>query len=109
VHLDKNIKLLDSPGIVFGTGTSDNDVILRNAVRIEQIPDPIAPVEAILKRCKKEQLLESYKIPNFKDTPEFLLHIAQKRGKLAKVISFSFLFFWLMFCFCGNCFKGRKS
>lgn len=34
VHLDKHIKLLDSPGIVMATGTSDTSVILRNCVKV---------------------------------------------------------------------------
>jgi len=43
VHLDKMVKLLDCPGIVFSTGTNENDAILRNAVKIEQLEDPITP------------------------------------------------------------------
>eukprot|EP01114_Cavostelium_apophysatum_P014136 TRINITY_DN3586_c0_g1_i1.p1 TRINITY_DN3586_c0_g1~~TRINITY_DN3586_c0_g1_i1.p1 ORF type:complete len:602 (-),score=241.89 TRINITY_DN3586_c0_g1_i1:30-1835(-) len=85
IHLDKNIKLLDCPGIVFGnTNNSDNDIILRNAVRIEQIPDPVEPVETIIKRAKPEQMMEIYKVAKFSTTTEFLLHIANKRGKLGK-------------------------
>jgi len=85
IHLDKNIKLLDCPGIVFGnSNNSDNDIILRNCVKVEQIPDAIEPVETILKRCKKEQLLQIYMIPDFSSVTEFLIHIAGKRGKLGK-------------------------
>lgn len=42
VHLDKLVKLLDCPGIVFNTG-SGVDAVLRNAVKIEQLEDPLAP------------------------------------------------------------------
>lgn len=38
VHLDKHIKLLDSPGIVMATGTSDTSVILRNCVKVRCVP-----------------------------------------------------------------------
>jgi ribosome biogenesis GTPase A len=41
--LDKNIKLLDCPGIVFAENASDSDIVLRNAVKIEKIVDPIEP------------------------------------------------------------------
>lgn len=41
-------------------------------------------VEIILKRCKPEQLMQLYKIAAFKTTNEFLMHIAKKKGKLAK-------------------------
>jgi len=85
IHLDKNIKLLDCPGIVFGNSTnSDNDIILRNCVKIEQIPDPIEPVETIIKRAKATQLMEIYEIGKFNTTSEFLLQIALKKGKLGK-------------------------
>jgi nuclear GTP-binding protein len=44
IQLDKGIKLIDSPGIVFGnSSSSDSDIILRNAVKISQVADPIAP------------------------------------------------------------------
>lgn len=56
VHLDKHIKLLDCPGIVMATSTSDAAMILRNCVKIEQLVDPLPPVEAILRRCNKAQV-----------------------------------------------------
>lgn len=58
VHLDKHIKLLDCPGIVMATSTSDAAMILRNCVKIEQLVDPLPPVEAILRRCTKAQVCD---------------------------------------------------
>ena len=85
ISLDKQIKLLDCPGIVFSAGSESNsDIVLRNCVKVEQLEDPIFPVDSILKRCHKIQLLELYKIPNFDSTQEFLAHIAKKKGKLVK-------------------------
>eukprot|EP00123_Amoebidium_parasiticum_P017261 comp23774_c0_seq1/m.41213 comp23774_c0_seq1/g.41213 ORF comp23774_c0_seq1/g.41213 comp23774_c0_seq1/m.41213 type:complete len:598 (-) comp23774_c0_seq1:359-2152(-) len=84
VHLDKSIKLLDSPGIVFSSDNSDSDIILRNCVNIDNLPDPVKPVEIILKRCNKDQLLELYELPDFDNVQEFLTHLAIKRGKLKK-------------------------
>ena len=34
VQLDKHIRLLDSPGVVMATGTSDTSIILKNCVRV---------------------------------------------------------------------------
>lgn len=57
VQLDKHVKLLDSPGIVMATGSGDPaSVILRNCVKVESLPDPVAPVEAILRRCNRLQV-----------------------------------------------------
>lgn len=47
IVLDKNIHLIDSPGIVFGRakedGSNTQELMLRNAVRVESIEDPTAP------------------------------------------------------------------
>lgn len=40
VHLDKNIKLLDSPGVVFADAEDAAAAALRNAVKIERLADP---------------------------------------------------------------------
>eukprot|EP00698_Gefionella_okellyi_P013129 TRINITY_DN357_c0_g1_i1.p1 TRINITY_DN357_c0_g1~~TRINITY_DN357_c0_g1_i1.p1 ORF type:complete len:516 (+),score=137.18 TRINITY_DN357_c0_g1_i1:27-1574(+) len=83
VHLDKLVKLLDCPGIVFSP-ENGSDAILRNAVKIETLDDPVTPVGSIVKRCKKQDLMESYVIPAFKDANEFLFFVAQKMGKLKR-------------------------
>uniref|UniRef100_A0A671NZL1 Guanine nucleotide-binding protein-like 3-like protein n=1 Tax=Sinocyclocheilus anshuiensis TaxID=1608454 RepID=A0A671NZL1_9TELE len=84
VHLDKYIKLLDCPGIVMATSTSDAAMILRNCVKIEQLMDPIPPVEAILRRCNKAQIMDHYEIPDFQTAHEFLALLARRQGKLRK-------------------------
>jgi len=49
IILDKNIHLIDSPGIVFGRtkedGSNAQELMLRNAVKVEAIEDPVAPGE----------------------------------------------------------------
>ena len=40
IILDKNVRLLDSPGVVFDGKSEDPSVVLRNAVKIENIKDP---------------------------------------------------------------------
>lgn len=39
------------------TGTSDEDLILRNCVKLEHISDPLVPAEAILRRCNHMQVM----------------------------------------------------
>ena len=34
IQLDKHVKLLDCPGIVMATGSSDTQIILKNVVRV---------------------------------------------------------------------------
>ncbi|XP_034537869.1 guanine nucleotide-binding protein-like 3-like protein [Notolabrus celidotus] len=84
VHLDKHIKLLDCPGIVMATSTTDAAMILRNCVKIEQLVDPLSPVEAILRRCNKSQITEHYGVSDFHTALEFLSMLARRQGKLRK-------------------------
>ncbi|KAI8913542.1 P-loop containing nucleoside triphosphate hydrolase protein [Gorgonomyces haynaldii] len=87
IQLDKNIKLIDSPGIVFSKSTNAEDsaqVLLRNCVKVEQLEDPVAPVELIVSRCDVEQLTQIYSIPYFSGTQEFLRLVARQRGKLKR-------------------------
>jgi len=90
IHLDKNVKLLDCPGIVFSNTGTEADIILRNCVKVDQIEDPTVPVEVIIRRCRRDQLQELYCIPEFKDSGEFLSLVAQKKGKLKKVSTIKF-------------------
>lgn len=85
IQLDQHIKLLDCPGIIFSsTNTLDSDIILRNAVRIEHLDDPIAPISQVLARCKPERLMERYQVPSFETVDHFLTSIAKNRGYLNK-------------------------
>jgi nuclear GTP-binding protein len=87
IHLDKHIKLIDSPGIVFSKAKSPAEAaeaILRNCVKVELVEDPISPVEVIISRMKKEQLMMLYNIPFFNTTTEFLIHIARQKGRIRK-------------------------
>ncbi|KAJ9530208.1 hypothetical protein QJQ45_023474 [Haematococcus lacustris] len=84
VHLDKNIKLLDSPGVVFADAEDAAAAALRNALKIEKLTDPVLPVGEILKRVPAKQLMALYKTPAFKDVDEFLAAVAGSRGKLRK-------------------------
>lgn len=44
IQLDKNVKLLDCPGVVMlGSGENDVSIALRNCKRIEKLDDPISP------------------------------------------------------------------
>ena len=47
--------------------------------------DPISPIEEIIKKVNKNDLLILYKIPDFNTPNEFLVNVALARGKLNKV------------------------
>ena len=72
IQLDKNIVLLDSPGVVLTTSEQSDSLILRSAVRVEDLDDPIRPVEALLNRIEHDQLLKFYRIGQWDSVESFL-------------------------------------
>lgn len=83
VHLDRNISIIDCPGIVF-SNSSVGALVLRNCIKIEQISDPITPVETIISRVGAEPLMVAYSLPLFNKTTEFLALLCKTRGKFKR-------------------------
>ncbi|KAL6563780.1 Guanine nucleotide-binding protein-like nsn1 [Orobanche gracilis] len=85
VHLDKNVKLLDCPGVVMlKAAANDPSIALRNCKRIEKLDDPVGPIKEILKLCPERVLVTLYKVPSFDSVDDFLQKVATVRGKLKK-------------------------
>lgn len=82
VVLDRNVRLLDSPGVVF----DDQSALLGNCVDSVSIQDPIPPVAALLQRCNHSSLLLTYNIPSFPpgDVMIFLALVAKSYGRVLK-------------------------
>merc|ERR1719187_2854773 len=85
VKLDKNVKMIDSPGIIMSSSVDPVERVLRNCTRLDLAGvEASLVVEHILKRCSTQQIMLQYGVPNFKDTSEFLTLMAQKMGRLKK-------------------------
>jgi len=82
VVLDRNVRLLDSPGVVF----DDKTALLGNCVDAESMEDPIPPVAELLNRCNHSSLLMTYNIPSFPpgDVMMFLAMVARSHGRVLK-------------------------
>uniref|UniRef100_A0A674JWV7 Guanine nucleotide-binding protein-like 3 n=1 Tax=Terrapene triunguis TaxID=2587831 RepID=A0A674JWV7_9SAUR len=84
VHIDKQIKMIDSPSIIAATSNSALALALRTTTDIEESGKLLDAVNAILKHCSKQQMMLYYNIPDFRNSVEFLTLLAQKRGMLKK-------------------------
>ncbi|CEM21124.1 unnamed protein product [Vitrella brassicaformis CCMP3155] len=84
VQLDAKVKLIDSPGVVFGKNENDPSTVLRNAVKISLVKDPLTVVEALLQRCPKPSLMKFFQVPVYEDASELLAEVARARGKLKR-------------------------
>jgi nuclear GTP-binding protein len=83
VFIDSKVKLLDCPGVIFANG-DEKTLVLKNIIKVGDIKDPVGPIEDILNRVNKSQLLIQYEIADFNTTVEFLTNVAFRRGKLGK-------------------------
>ncbi|KAM0749861.1 hypothetical protein T439DRAFT_326756 [Meredithblackwellia eburnea MCA 4105] len=83
VVLEKGVRVLDCPGVVV-EARGETEGALRGMVKVEDLNDPKAPVEAILQRCKKEHLMMLYNIPHFDGITDFLVEVARGKGRLRK-------------------------
>ncbi|CAN0892200.1 Guanine nucleotide-binding protein-like NSN1 [Linum grandiflorum] len=85
IQLDKNVKLVDCPGVVMlKSQENDASIALRNCKRIEKLDDPVTPVKEILNRCPERLMVTLYKIPSFEGVDDFLQKLATVRGRLKK-------------------------
>lgn len=89
VVLDRNVRLIDSPGVVFDDSETINNgaaTVLRNCIDADSIADPIPAIQALLDRCSTESLMMTYSIPAFPkgDVMVFLAMIAKRNGKVLK-------------------------
>jgi nuclear GTP-binding protein len=48
VQIDNDLILLDSPGVVMYNKDQSDSLVLRSAIKVEDIVDPFKPVEALL-------------------------------------------------------------
>jgi len=107
IQLAKDLRILDTPGIVFhdddfdkGKGNKKGNIFLRNVVKVEDIEDPLTVggwqwlpysfhwctvVEEIVARTPPELLQSIYKIPEYNSALEFLTVVALTNGRLLKV------------------------
>jgi nuclear GTP-binding protein len=87
VQLDKKVKLIDSPGVLFRDsehGQQSSMLALQNAIDPGLIEEPEQVVQVLMDRIGSEPLMQVYKVARFRSTKEFLMAVAHKRGKLTR-------------------------
>ncbi len=85
VRLTKNIKLMDTPGVL--EMKDEDDLVISGALRLEKVENPIPPALKILKRIDnfdKSIVREYFNIDYKEIDEETLKKIGEKRGYLTK-------------------------
>ncbi|XP_040985077.1 nucleolar GTP-binding protein 2 isoform X2 [Aquila chrysaetos chrysaetos] len=84
ITLMRRIFLIDCPGVVYPSGDTETDIVLKGVVQVEKIKSPEDHISAVLERAKPEYIRKTYKIDSWKDTEDFLEKLACRTGKLLK-------------------------
>lgn len=82
VSIDKMVKLLDSPGVLFGGSTEKQ--AMRGALTASALADPVEGAIALLDRCDQVALSLHYNTQHTSNPRAFLALLAQKRGLVKK-------------------------
>jgi len=85
ITLMKRIYMIDCPGIVPPNhDDTDEDLLLRGSVRVENVEYPAQYIEAVLRRVQPRHLQRTYELEGYKDGVEFLEMLCRKSGRLLK-------------------------
>ncbi|XP_068598444.1 guanine nucleotide-binding protein-like 3 [Brachionichthys hirsutus] len=85
VNIMKNLKLIDSPGVVALPSNHPASLALRS-LKVEQSVGGgvVEAVSSLLKLCDKTEVMLHYNVPDFKNPLEFISLFAKKRGCFQK-------------------------
>ncbi|KAL9611475.1 MAG: hypothetical protein Q9167_003873 [Letrouitia subvulpina] len=85
ITLMKRIYLIDCPGVVPpNQNDSDEDILLRGVVRVENVENPHVYVPAVLQKAKVRHIERTYGVSGFESPTDFLEQLARKGGRLLK-------------------------
>ena len=81
----KRIYLIDCPGVVPPSPTdSEEDILMRGVVRVENVQNPGQYIDAVLKRCKPHHIERTYGVRVSGSATDLLDTLAKKGGRLLK-------------------------
>jgi nuclear GTP-binding protein len=83
VEVDSKVTLIDCPGVVLSS-EDEITLLLRNTIKAENVQDLERAVAEIMRKVKKDQLLKLYKISDYITPKEFIIKVAEKKGKIKK-------------------------
>lgn len=85
ITLMKRIYLIDCPGIVPpNQQDTDEELLLRGSVRVENVEWPAQYVEAVLRRVQPKHLQKTYEVTGYTDSTSFLELLCRRMGRLLK-------------------------
>lgn len=84
LNITKNLKLIDSPGVLASPSNPAASMALRS-LQVEEGSESVQEAAGnLLQQYDKTQIMLHYKIPDYRDSVEFFTLLAKKRGYLQK-------------------------
>ncbi|KAK6474490.1 nucleolar GTP-binding protein 2-like [Huso huso] len=84
ITLMRRIYLIDCPGVVYPSGDTESDIVLKGVVQVEKIKSPEDHIAAVLERAKAEYIQKTYRVDSWESPENFLEKLAFRMGKLLK-------------------------
>jgi len=84
VTLMRKIYLIDCPGVVYPSGDTETEIVLKGVVRVENLKVPSEHITEVLNRVKEEYIRNTYKIQHWEDAEDFMEQFCKKSGRLLK-------------------------
>src|ERR1700761_894155 len=73
ITLMKRIYLIDCPGVVPpNQNDTEEDILLRGVVRVENVSNPEQYIPAVLRKCKRSYVERTYEVKGWNNSTEFL-------------------------------------
>ncbi len=72
IRLHKNIALLSKKGLTFPPVEEIEKLVLRQAIKIEEVKDSVKLVPSLISKVEKLDLLRHYRIADFSTPEQFL-------------------------------------
>ena len=80
----RRVFLIDCPGVVYDSGDSDTDIVLKDVVRVESVAQPEQHIAEVLRRVRADHLQKTYRVDTWTDGLDFLEKLARRCGRLLK-------------------------
>jgi nuclear GTP-binding protein len=80
----RRIFLIDCPGVVYDTGDTETDIVLKGVVRVENLPTPADYIPRVMEKVRPLYLQRTYEIASWTDPIDFLTKLAIRSGKLLR-------------------------
>lgn len=82
IKVDKSIICFDSPGVIPVNQEETNTLVLRKAIKVDELVDAVGPVEELLHKVQMNDVLKLYHIAQYKNSEEMLQQLAKKKAAL---------------------------